>query len=233
MDEFGRALQLAFGLILEGDAELLGVVALSLGVSLTAAALAFLLAAPAGAALAMARFRGRGVVLVFLNALLGLPPVVVGLVVYLLVSRAGPLGALGLLFTPGAMVLAQTLLCLPIVAALVHRTAQARWLEFGDALTVDGISWLGAIGALLAMSRPGLVTAFLAAFGRAVAEVGAIIMVGGNIRGSTRTMTTAITLETSRGDLALALAFGLILIALTVLVSAATFALNRGALRAL
>lgn len=230
MDEFGRAFALALRLILGADPELVGIVGLSLRVSLGAALIAFALGAPLGALLAIARFRGRTGLLVLLNALLGLPPVVVGLVVYLLVSRSGPLGGLGLLFTPGAMLMAQSLLALPIVAALVHRASEALWAEYGDALRVDGVSQARAVLVLLAMGRAALVTAFLAAFGRAVAEVGAIILVGGNIRGHTRTMTTAIALETSRGDLALALALGVILLALTLLVSALAFALNQAAL---
>ncbi len=227
MDDIAHALVLAVRLIGGLDAELFGVVALSLRVSLSAAMIAFVLGAPVGAWLAIVRFRGRDAVLVGLNALLGLPPVVVGLVVYVLASRSGPLGGLGLLFTPAVMVLAQVLLALPIVAALVHRAVEGPWLEFGDALRMDGAGRVRAGATLLAMARPGLLTAFLAAFGRAIAEVGAIIMVGGNIRGVTRTMTTAIALETSRGDLALALAMGLILLVLTLLVSALASGLSR------
>jgi tungstate transport system permease protein len=227
MNDFGQAAIRAVHLVLQADPELLGIVALSLRVSLSAAALAFVMGAPLGAWLAIVRFRGRAVVLVGLEALLGLPPVVVGLVVYLLASRAGPLGALGLLFTPGAMVLAQTLLALPIVAALTHRAAEPLWAEYGDALRVDGVGAVRGVRVLLAMARPALLTIFLAAFGRAIAEVGAIIMVGGNIRGVTRTMTTAIALETSRGDLPLALALGLILLALTLMVSALATVLGR------
>ena len=160
--------------------------------------------------LAVYRVPGRPVWLVAVNALLGLPPVVVGLAVYVLLSRAGPLGAVGLLFTPGAMIAAQTVLATPIVIALVHRLCEPLWAEYGDALIADGASHPRAIATLFAIGRAGLVTAFLAAFGRAIAEVGAIIIVGGNIRGHTRTMTTAIALETSKGDLALALALGLI-----------------------
>ena len=226
MDEFGRALALGLHLILTADAELVGIVGLSLRVSLGASLLAFALGAPLGALLATLHFRGRTAFLVVLNALLGLPPVVVGLVVYLLVSRAGRLGFLGILFTPGAMVLAQCLLALPIVAALVHRGSEGLWAEYGDALKVDGVGRGRAVLTLLAMGRAALLTAFLAAFGRAIAEVGAILMVGGNIRGHTRTMTTSIALETSRGDLPLALALGLFLLGLTLLVSGAAFALR-------
>jgi tungstate transport system permease protein len=229
VSEFGQAFVLALTLIGGADPDLVGVVGLSLRVSLAAALIAFALGAPIGALLAAARFRGRTALLVVLNALLGLPPVVVGLIVYLLVSRSGPLGGLGLLFTPGAMVLAQTLLALPIVTALVHRSSEGLWSEYGDALRVDGVGRGRAALTLLAMGRTALVTAFLAAFGRAIAEVGAILVVGGNIRGHTRTMTTSIALETSRGDLALALALGLILMGLALLVSALAFALGRAA----
>jgi tungstate transport system permease protein len=227
MDEFGRALGLAVAMILRADPDLVAIVGLSLRVSLTAAALGFVLGAPLGALLAATRFPGRAALLVLLNALLGLPPVVVGLVLYLLVSRSGPLGSLGLLFTPGAMVIAQGALALPIVAALAHRTCEALWAEYGDALRVDGVGPGHAALILLAMAPAPLVTAFLAAFGRAIAEVGAILMVGGNIRGYTRTMTTSIALETSRGDLALALGLGLVLVSLTLVVSAAAFGINR------
>jgi tungstate transport system permease protein len=231
MEELGRALRLAFGLIAEGDRELAAIVSLSLRVSLTATLLAFLIGAPLGAVLAVYRVPGRPVLLVAVNALLGLPPVVVGLFVYLMVSRAGPLGSLGLLFTPGAMILAQTILSTPIVVALVHRLCEGLWAEYGDALRADGASHPRAVATLFAIGRAGLVTALIAAFGRAIAEVGAIIIVGGNIRGHTRTMTTAIALETSRGDLALALALGLILVLMTVAVTAVTFWLGRGVAR--
>jgi tungstate transport system permease protein len=157
--------------------------------------------------------------IVIANALLGLPPVVVGLAVYLLLSRSGPLGSFGLLFTPTAMIIAQTILTAPIVVALSHRTAVGMWATYGDSLLVDGCSRLRAIFSIMRMGREGLLTAFLAAFGRAIAEVGAIIIVGGNIRGYTRTMTTTIALETSKGDLSFALALGMILISLSMTVS--------------
>jgi len=227
MTEIGHAFALAAQLLARLDPELIGIVSLSLQVSLTATLIAFVIGAAAGATLAVYRVPGRGAILVGVNALLGLPPVVVGLAVYLLVSRAGPFGSAGLLFTPAAMVLAQAILTVPIATALVHRICEGLWHEFGDALLMDGASRPRAIASLLAIGRAGLATAFLAAFGRAIAEVGAIMIVGGNIRGHTRTMTTAIALETSRGELALALALGLILILLTFLVSALTFALNR------
>lgn len=227
MDDISLGLSAAFALIRHGDAELFGIVRLSLTVSLTATAFAFALGAPLGAALAVYRFPGRVLAATLSHALLGLPPVVVGLAVYLLVSRAGPLGSWGLLFTPAAMVIAQTVLATPIVVALVHRLCATLWAEYGDALQTDGASRLRAMPTLFAIGRTGLVTAFLAAFGRAIAEVGAIIMVGGNIRGHTRTMTTAIALETSRGDLGLALGLGMILLALTLAVSVAALLLER------
>ncbi|MCP3384850.1 MULTISPECIES: ABC transporter permease [unclassified Bradyrhizobium] len=225
MNDFARSIVAAFTLIGEADPELLGIVALSVRVSLTASIIALLIGAPLGALLAITRFRGRQVVIVLTNALLGLPPVVVGLALYLLLSRSGPLGAAGLLFTPAAMVIAQTLLATPIVVALVHRPASLLWAEYGDLARIDGLSTLRSIGLLFALGRTSLLTAFLAAFGRAIAEVGAIIIVGGNIRGFTRTMTTAIALETSKGDLPLALGLGLILLALSVAVSTVAFLL--------
>jgi tungstate transport system permease protein len=226
MKEITEAARLAAGMIVKFDAGLFRIVLLSLSVSLSAVVIASAIGVPFGAALAVLRFRGRRAVVVILNALLGLPPVVVGLVVYLLLSRAGPLGALGLLFTPQAMVIAQAILVAPIVIVLTQRAVAEPWAQYGDALVVDGTSRLRAIPELLAMSRPGLVTAFLAGFGRAIAEVGAIIIVGGNIAGLTRTMTTAVVLETSKGNLPLALALGMILIALSVAVSAIAFLLG-------
>lgn len=225
MNDFAQSVAAAFTLIGEADAELLGIVALSVRVSLTASIVALLIGAPFGALLAIARFRGRQVIIVLTNALLGLPPVVVGLALYLMLSRSGPLGAAGLLFTPTAMVIAQTLLATPIVVALVHRPASLLWAEYGDLARIDGLSALRSMALLFALGRTSLLTAFLAAFGRAIAEVGAIIIVGGNIRGFTRTMTTAIALETSKGDLALALGLGLILLALSVAVSTVAFLL--------
>jgi tungstate transport system permease protein len=231
MNEFGQAVTIASSLLTRLDPELIGIVLLSLRISFTAAALAFLIGAPLGAALAVFRFPGRRLLVLVANALLGLPPVVVGLAVYLLVSRAGPLGNLGLLFTPTAMVLAQVVLALPIVVALAHRASEALWAEYGDALLTDGASRVRAIPTLLAIGRSGLATIFLAAFGRSIAEVGAIIVVGGNIRGHTRTMTTAIALETSRGDLPLALALGFILLALSLAVSATSLSVARSVAR--
>jgi len=225
MNDFARSIAAAFALIGDADAELLGIVALSVRVSLTAGIIALLIGAPIGALLAITRFRGRQVIIVLTNALLGLPPVVVGLALYILLSRSGPLGAAGLLFTPTAMVVAQTLLATPIVVALVHRPASLLWAEYGDLARIDGLSALRSMALLFALGRTSLLTAFLAAFGRAIAEVGAIIIVGGNIRGFTRTMTTAIALETSKGDLPLALGLGLILLALSVFVSTVAFLL--------
>lgn len=225
MNDFAQSIVAAFALIGEADPELIGIVTLSVRVSLTASIVALLVGAPFGALLAITRFRGRQVIIVLTNALLGLPPVVVGLALYLLLSRSGPLGAAGLLFTPTAMVIAQTLLATPIVVALVHRPASLLWAEYGDLARIDGLSTLRSIGLLFALGRTSLLTAFLAAFGRAIAEVGAIIVVGGNIRGFTRTMTTAIALETSKGDLPLALGLGLILLALSVAVSTVAFLL--------
>jgi tungstate transport system permease protein len=202
------------------------IIAFSLAVSISATALATLFGAPLGAALAVYSFPGRQVLVVTFNALLGLPPVVVGLALYLLLSRSGPLGALGILFTPGAMVLAQTMLALPIVTALVHSASTDLWAEYGGALQVDGATRLRAIPHLLAMARRRLVTAVLAGFGRTISEVGAILIVGGNIAGYTRTMTTTIVLETSKGNLSMALGLGFVLIGISVAVSATIFALG-------
>ncbi len=214
------------------DAGALGhIIALSLAVSVSATALATLFGTPLGAALAVYGFPGRQILVVTFNALLGLPPVVVGLALYLLLSRSGPLGALGFLFTPGAMVLAQTILALPIVTALVHSASADLWAEYGGALQVDGATRLRAIPHLLAMARRRLVTAVLAGFGRTISEVGAILIVGGNIAGHTRTMTTTIVLETSKGNLSMALGLGFVLIGISVAVSATIFALGADAER--
>jgi len=228
MNDFSQSLASALSLIFSLDSELLGIVGLSLRVSLTASIVALLIGAPLGAWLAVVNFSGRQVLIVLINALLGLPPVVVGLVLYLLLSRSGPLGYAGLLFTPTAMVVAQTLLATPIVVALVHRPSTLLWAEYGDLARSDGLSIGRSIALLFALGRASLLTAFLAAFGRAIAEVGAIIIVGGNIRGFTRTMTTAIALETSKGELSLALGLGFILLALSVAVSTTAFLLAGG-----
>ena len=205
---------------------LLRIIALSLTVSISATALASLFGAPFGAALAVYAVPGRRILVMTVNGLLGLPPVVVGLALYLLLSRTSPLGALGLLFTPGAMVLAQTVLALPIVTALVHDATADSWAEYGAALQVDGATRLQSIPHLLAMARTRLVTAVLAGFGRTISEVGAILIVGGNIAGYTRTMTTAIVLETSKGNLSLALGLGFVLIGISIAVSATIFAVD-------
>ena len=228
MNDFARSVGAAFSLIGSLDPELLSIVGLSLRISLSASLIALVIGAPFGAWLAITRFRGRQVLIVLTNALLGLPPVVVGLALYLLLSRSGPLGPAGLLFTPTAMVAAQTLLATPIVVALVHRPSTLLWAEYADLAHTDGLSRPRSIVLLFALGRSSLLTAFLAAFGRAIAEVGAIIIVGGNIRGYTRTMTTAIALETSKGDLPLALGLGLILLTLSVVVSTVAFLLMGG-----
>jgi tungstate transport system permease protein len=225
MNDFAQSVGAAFSLIGGLDPELLSIVGLSLRVSLSASLFALVIGAPLGAWLAITRFRGRQFVIVLTNALLGLPPVVVGLALYLLLSRSGPLGSAGLLFTPTAMVIAQTLLATPIVVALVHRPSTLLWAEYADLAHTDGLSKPRSVALLFALGRSSLLTAFLAAFGRAIAEVGAIIIVGGNIRGYTRSMTTAIALETSKGDLPLALGLGLILLALSVAVSTVAFLL--------
>jgi tungstate transport system permease protein len=227
LTDISNAFAVAIGLILHLDAGLFRIVRLSLFVSMTATAVSGLVGVPLGAFLAINRFRGRQAVIVVFNALLGLPPVVVGLVVYLMLSRSGPLGLLGLLFTPGAMIVAQAILVTPILTVLAQRALAEPWLAYGDALRIDGASRLRAVPELLAMSGPGILTAFLAGFGRAIAEVGAIIIVGGNIANVTRTMTTAIALETSRGDLPLALGLGIILIAIVLAVSASAFWLTQ------
>ncbi len=181
---------------------------------------------PLGAALAVYRIPGRQILIVALHALLGLPPVVVGLALYLLLSRSGPLGCLSLLFTPGAMILAQTVLALPIVVTLVHAADADLWAEYGAAFEVDGATRLRAVPHLLVMARARLMTAFLAGFGRTISEVSAILIVGGNIAGYTRTMTTAIVLETSEGNFSVALGLGIVLIGVSVAVSATIFALG-------
>jgi tungstate transport system permease protein len=202
------------------------IVGLSLGVSLTATALATLAGISLGAALAVCSFPGRRMFVMLTNAFLGLPPVVVGLALYLLLSRAGPLGITGLLFTPGAMVLAQFILATPIVTAFVQRAVESAWSQYGGALMVDGASRLRAVPHLLAIERTQVLGAILAGFGRTVSEVGGILIVGGNIAGYTRTMTTAIVLETSKGNLSLALGLGFVLIGVSIAVSAAIFGLG-------
>jgi tungstate transport system permease protein len=225
MNDFTHSVAAALALIGSLDPELLGIVFLSLRVSLSASLIALAIGAPLGVLLAITRFRGRQVLIVLANALLGLPPVVAGLVIYLLLSRSGPFGFAGLLFTPSAMIVAQVVLTVPIVVSLVHRPASLLWAEYADLARTDGLSHLRCMTLLFSLGRASLLTAFLAAFGRAIAEVGAIIIVGGNIRGYTRTMTTTIALETSKGELALALGLGLILVALSVTISTVAFLL--------
>lgn len=205
--------------------DFLDIVGLSISVSLAATAIAAGVGLPIGAVLAIFRFRGRRLIVVLINAFFGLPPVVVGLVLYLVLSRSGPLGSLALLFTPTAMVIAQTILAIPIITALVHRASERAWARYGDELTSDGATMLQAIPQILMIIRADLVTAVLAGFGRTVSEVGAVILVGGNIRGLTRTMTTTIALQTSQGDLSLALALGAVLVGISISISATVFAL--------
>lgn len=220
MGEFGQAFAAAGRMLIGLDPDLLEIVVLSLRVSLTAVAVSALIALPAGALIAVARFPGRGAVISVLNALMGLPPVVVGLVVYLMLSRAGPLGELGLLFTPTAMVIAQAVLVTPIIMALARQTIADLADEYGDTPAALGVSRPGLIGLLLWEGRFRLITAVLAGFGRAVAEVGAVLIVGGNINHYTRVMTTAIALETSKGQLGLALGLGAILLTITLAINA-------------
>jgi tungstate transport system permease protein len=231
MNDFVTALRYAAQLIASGDHELLAIIALSLRVSLSAVILAALIGLPLGAWLAIARFRGRAALTIALNALMGLPPVVVGLLVYLSLSRAGPLGSLGLLFTPAAMVIAQTILVTPIVAALSRQTIEDAWREYSEQLRSLGASSVQAGLTMLWDARASLVTVLLAGFGRAAAEVGAVMIVGGNIDGVTRVMTTTIALETSKGDLPLALALGLVLVSLVLGINALAQLVKLGAQR--
>ena len=231
MDGIGAAFGEAARLVGAADAELYRIVALSLKVSLAAVIASCAIGLPLGATIAIARFPGRQTLTVLLNALMGLPPVVVGLAVYLLLSRSGPLGAWGLLFTPQAMVIAQTVLVTPIVAALSRQVLEDAWHEHGEQLRSLGASPYESAVTLLWDTRFALVTIVLAGFGRAAAEVGAVMIVGGNIDGVTRVMTTAIALETSKGDLPLALGLGLILVALVLAVNAAAHAIKAAALR--
>jgi len=216
-------LSTAVAMLVDLDSKLVEIVLLSLRVSLSAVAIAALLGLPLGAAIAVGRFPGRQTVIVVLNALMGLPPVVVGLLVYLLLSRAGPLGTLGILFTPSAMVFAQTILILPIIAALSRQAIEDAWREYEEQLRSLGARRINAALTLLWDTRFSLLTTILAGFGRAAAEVGAVMIVGGNIDGVTRVMTTTIALETSKGDLPLALGLGVILIAIVIAVNAAAY----------
>ena len=223
MAENASALQL----LLTGDPALLAIVRLSLAVSLSAVACAALLGIPLGALIALTRFPGRGAVIVTVNAMMGLPPVMVGLALYLALSRSGPLGSWGLLFTPLAMVAAQTVLVLPIIAALTRQTIEDLWLEYRDELAAMNVGVVGRIATLVWDARFSLVTAVLAGFGRAAAEVGAVIIVGGNIDGFTRVMTTAIALETSKGSLPLAVGLGVILLAIIIVINTVAWTVRR------
>jgi tungstate transport system permease protein len=213
----------AWQLIVSGDAALFAIVKLSLAVSLSAVVLAAIVGLPLGALLALMRFPGRSAIVVLVNAFMGLPPVVVGLAVYLLLSRSGPLGDFGLLFTPAAMIIAQAVLIVPIIAALTRQTIEDLWIEYRDELSAMDVGPLGRITTLLWDARFSLLTALLAGFGRAAAEVGAVMIVGGNIDGFTRTMTTAIALETSKGNLPLALGLGMILVVIVLAINAAAW----------
>lgn len=213
----------AWQLIMSGDATLFAIVKLSLAVSLSAVVLAAVIGLPLGAMLALMRFPGRSAIVVLVNAFMGLPPVVVGLAVYLLLSRSGPLGNLGILFTPTAMIIAQAILIVPIIAALTRQTIEDLWIEYRDELSAMDVGPFGRITTLLWDARFSLLTALLAGFGRAAAEVGAVMIVGGNIEGFTRTMTTAIALETSKGNLPLALGLGMILVVIVLAINAAAW----------
>ncbi|HJU23967.1 MAG TPA: ABC transporter permease [Casimicrobiaceae bacterium] len=219
MDTMSQSLALALHMVTHVDPRLAQIVALSVAISLMSTLCSAVIGLPLGAAIGIARFPGRNPLVVALNAAMGLPPVVVGLVVYLLLSRAGPLGEFGLLFTPTAMVIAQTFLIVPIVAALTRQVVEDAWVEYREQLRSLNASWWQSTLTLLWDTRFSLLTVLLAGFGRAASEVGAVIIVGGNIDGVTRVMTTAIALETSKGDLPLALGLGIVLVALVILVN--------------
>ncbi len=225
--EIGNAFRAALALMIDLDPGFLGIVGLSLRVTLSAVVLAAVIGLPLGALIALSRFPGRSLVIVVINAAMGLPPVVAGLVIFLLLSRSGPLGGLGWLFSPSAMIAAQVLLVLPIVIALTRQVVEDLWGEYREHLVSLGLTGMRAIPTLLWDARFSLATALLAGFGRASAEVGAVLIVGGNIAGYTRTMTTAIALETSKGDLALALGLGIVLLALTLAINAVAYGASR------
>jgi tungstate transport system permease protein len=226
MTDIGDTLARAFLLVVHMDSDLGAIVGLSLRISLSAVAIAAVIGMPLGAAVALFRIPGNRTITVMLNAFMGLPPVVVGLIVYLLLSRSGPFGVLGLLFTPTAMIIAQVILIVPIIAALTRQVIEDLWAEYGEQLRSLGAGPGRALTALLWDGRFTLMTAAMAGFGRASAEVGAVMIVGGNIDHVTRVMTTAIALEVSKGDLALALALGTILISLSLSVNAGAFMLK-------
>jgi tungstate transport system permease protein len=217
----------ALHLLLTADPALFAIVKLSLIVSLSAVLCAALIGIPTGALIALSKFPGRAGLVVAFNAMMGLPPVVIGLAVYLALSRSGPLGSLGILFTPQAMVVAQTVLVTPIIAALTRQTVEDLWAEYRDELTAMNVGPFARVATLVWEARFSLVTAMLAGFGRAAAEVGAVIIVGGNIDGFTRTMTTSIALETSKGNLSFAIGLGMVLMAIIVGVNAAAWMARR------
>ncbi len=231
MFEIFASFGVALGLIGGADPELWAIVLLSLKLSLAAAVAGSAIGLPLGALIAVGRFPGRQALIVVLNALLGLPSVVVGLVVYLLLSRAGPLGNWGILFTPAAIVVAQTVLVVPIVAALARQTTEDAWMEYREQLTSLGVSRLRAVPTVLWDTRFSLLTVVMAGFGRAASEVGAVMVVGGNIDGVTRVMTTAIALETSKGDLPLALGLGIVLIAVVLAINAGAYGIREWSAR--
>ncbi len=231
MSDVGDAFGAAAMLILNLESGLAEIVLLSLRISLLAVAAACVIGLPVGAALAVFRFPGRTLVVVALNALMGLPPVVVGLIVYLALSRSGPLGTLGLLFTPTAMIIAQVILVAPIIAALTRQSVNDLWQEYSEHLKSIGSGPLQTIRTLLWDNRFSLITSVLAGFGRASAEVGAVMIVGGNIDHVTRVMTTSIALETSKGDLTLALGLGIVLLVLALSVNATAFFVNEAAMK--
>ena len=231
MNDFSDSFSAALILVARGDADLLEIVGLSLGVSITAVALATLIGMPLGAATALYKFPGRKTLSVILNALMGLPPVVVGLIVYLLLSRVGPFGVFGLLFTPSAMIIAQTILIVPIIAALSRQIVEDLWSEYREQLLSLGASPLRCMLTLIWDGRFSLLTAVLAGFGRASAEVGAVMIVGGNIDHITRVMTTSIALEVSKGNLALALGLGIILLVLSAGINGAAYLIQHSTKR--
>ena len=231
MDGFWMALGQALGLIFSGDADLIEIIGLSLRVTLTAVTIGCVIGLPLGALVGAFRFPGRAGVVLILNALMGLPPVVVGLLVYLSLSASGPLGVLGLLYTPTAMIIAQTVLVTPIIAALTRQVVEDLHAEYAEHFASLGVGAVDRVLALLWDARYSLLTVVLAGFGRAVAEVGAVIIVGGNINHVTRVMTTAIALETSKGNLDLALALGFVLLSLALVVNALVMALRASAVR--
>jgi tungstate transport system permease protein len=231
LNSISEAAGQAFGLVAAADPKLVGIVVLSLRISLTAVLIGCAIGLPLGAAVAVNRFAGRRVLIVILNGLMGLPSVVVGLIVYLLLSRAGPLGSWGILFTPTAMVIAQAILITPTIAALSRQVVADSWQEYREQLRSLGETGLGAAATLLWDLRFSLVTIVLAGFGRAASEVGAVMIVGGNIDGVTRVMTTTIALETSKGDLPLALGLGFILLAIVLALNAGAYLVKETAQR--